>query len=322
MKIRGKEVKYHWIISGTATALIGISILLKLYSNHNYWRLTVPPIVQPYVERGIVKEVYTLSPTPNKVKVKQLSIVTFGIGWFILLIQGFVFITLLEDNDSITGSNRDNKKDTKVSNDPLQRQLLELKTFILSHSITLVICNNSTPINLSPLINTYMKVIKDLGFHTSYGEINKLEGLNATNCTYICQPSDRIRERVHSICTEVATFRQEREQRFKRGSKLCLIINNLNKLLILSRQESLKSELINDLEIISILGLKDTDMRLLLIYDNNETESDIHIGELGGIDVGIIEFKNTSKTHITLKTQGKDDKTIVAPNKESLKHLV
>lgn len=322
MKIQGKEVKYSWIISGTAASLIGVSILLKLYSNHNYWRLIVPPAIQPYVERGIVKEVYTLSSIPHKMKVKQLSILMFGIGWFILLIQGFVLIILLEDNDSYTSSNRDDKKDNKVSNDPLQRQLLELKTFILSHSITLVVCNNSIPMNLSPLINTYMRVMKGLGFYTSYGEINRLEGLDTTNCTYICQPSDRIRERVHSICTEVATFRQEREQRLKRGSKLCLIINNLNKLLILSKQESLRNELINDLEIISTLGLKDTDMRLLLIYDSNENESSIHIGELGGIDVGIIEFKSTSKTHITLKTQGKDDKTIVAPNKESLKYLV
>lgn len=323
MKILGKEVNKHVIIP-LYLIILFISLGLKVYSSKNYWNLGIPSTIKPYVERGIVKEVYVLKPNEHKESIRQLSVIFFLTSTCLITLYLIVLIIITESKESNNNFNnfnkgkKDNSNNTQLNQQ--QKSINEIKTFILTYPITILLCNNIPLTNTQPIIYLYINLLKTIGYQVSYGEVGKTNEttLSLQQGSYIGQLNDRIKDRINLICAEVNRFKEERESRVGKGNKEAMVLNEVNKIITLSEEPK---ELINNLVRISSMGLHGYDMKLLLIFNNQEdcVES---IERMGGGELGIIEFKGNNKSHITLRTQGKDDKTLLMPTKESIqKHL-
>lgn len=323
MKILGQEVK-HLIIPIYLVFLL-ISLGLKGYSSNNYWSLGIPSSIKPYIERGIVKEVYVLQANKDKEYIKHISLILFSTSTAFIILYLIVLISLSDSKEGIefnsSNSNNSNKgKRNELPQDPQQKNVHEIKTFLLAYPIIILVCNNLSFTSIQPIIYLYIHLLKTIGYYISYGEVGKSgeKTLALEQNSYIGQAIGKIKDKINLICIEVNRFKEERESRTDKGNKEVLILNDVNKIITLSEEPK---ELINNLIRISSMGLNGYEMKLLLIF-NNQEDCVQSIERMGGTELGIIEFKSGNKSQIILKTQGKDDKTLLFPTKDSIqKHL-
>lgn len=333
MKGLDRVVRKYGILCGSI-GLVSLSILLKMHSSKDYWMLKTPNELRPYIERGVIKRVYVITPDPEKEYIRKIGQGVFSIGWlgisiFILveLIRNVKWESVKQPDNKKNEGNKDKGINDKKPTPELSKEIQDIKVFLHKHYILIILFNNLQYSNVSPLLGLLVRLLKDMQFYVSYGEVNRpVEGDPFGSSNPLIKPDfyiggklETTGSRIGRISAEVSRFREERDGRIGKGKKEGLIIHDINRIIALD-EDPHKALSIN-LNRISNMGLQGYDMRLILTF-SDKVEYFEPILKMGGNEVGVIELGGISKSHMILKSSEGQEKTVTIPSRDSiLKYL-